>query len=120
RHGAWGVLPHVLGAIVVAALIIWTVSATLIRHSDSYLRRPALSALILVLVQIALGIFAYFARLASRSDPQPLEPMISLTAAHVVVGALTLAALNVLRLRGYRDLVLQGKKVSTVEDASEE
>jgi cytochrome c oxidase assembly protein subunit 15 len=118
RHGAWGVLPHVFGAVVVAALIIWTSSAVLIRHRDSYLRRPALSALILVFIQAGLGIFAYYARLASKGDPQPLEPMISLTASHVVVGALTLAALIVLTLRCYRVLVPQGEKVNASGDAS--
>jgi cytochrome c oxidase assembly protein subunit 15 len=118
RHGAWGVLPHVLGAIVVAALIIWIASAVLIRHRDRYLRRPAVSALILVLVQIALGIFAYYARVASKSEPQPLEPMISLTASHVVVGALTLAALIVLTLRCFRILIPQGERVKAAEDVT--
>lgn len=118
RHGAWGVLPHVFGAVIVAALIIWTSSAVLIRHRDSYLRRPALSALFLVIVQVALGIFAYYARVAAKGDPQPLEPMISLTASHVVVGALILAALVVLTLRCFRVLVAQGEKVNSSEDAS--
>ncbi|MBI3653944.1 MAG: COX15/CtaA family protein [Acidobacteria bacterium] len=112
RHGAWGVLPHVVGAVMVAALIIWTASVVLIRHQDSDLRRPAWSALFLVLVQIALGIFAYFARVAAKGDPQPLEPMISLTASHVVVGALTLAAMVVLTLRSYRLLAPTGDRVN--------
>src|SRR5262249_49157226 len=80
RHGAWGILPHVLGAIVVSIMIIWTAAAVLIRHDDGYLQRPALLALLLLLLQIALGIAAYFSRVAAQGDPQPLEPMISLTA----------------------------------------
>jgi hypothetical protein len=38
---------------------------------------------------------------------QPVEPMISLTAAHLVVGALTLAAIVVLTLRSGQTLVLR-------------
>lgn len=104
RHGAWGILPHVIGAIVVAGLMIWTAAAVLIRHDDRWLRRPAWSVLGLIFLQVGLGIATYFARAASKNDPQPLEPMISLTAAHVVVGALTLAAMVVLTLRCYKAL----------------
>jgi cytochrome c oxidase assembly protein subunit 15 len=120
RHGAWGILPHVIGAVVVASLIIWTASAVLVRHDYSWLRRPAWSVLGLVLLQVGLGIGAYFARVASKSDPQPLEPMISLTASHVVVGALTLAAMVVLTLRCYKVLTPQtavAKESSTVSSA---
>jgi heme a synthase len=120
RHGAWGILPHVIGAVIVASLIIWTASAVLVRHDDGWLRRPAWSVLGLVILQVGLGIAAYFARVASKSDPQPLEPMISLTASHVVVGALTLAAMVVLTLRCYRVLAPQNaeaKNAATVSSA---
>jgi cytochrome c oxidase assembly protein subunit 15 len=118
RHGAWGIIPHIIGAIVVAVLIVWTASAVLIRHKDSYLRRPALAALLLMFLQVCLGIGAFLARLAAKGDPQPLEPMISLTASHVVVGALTLAAMVVLTLRCYRALAPQGEKVQAISGAS--
>jgi heme a synthase len=118
RHGAWGILPHIIGAVLVLAMVIWLASAVLIRHRDSYLRRPALSALLLVIVQAGLGIGALLARLASKGDPQPLEPMISLTASHVVVGALTLAALVVLTLRCYRLLAAQGEPVKSASGVS--
>ena len=55
--------------------------------------------LTLLSCQLVLGILAYIARLYSYDDPQPLEPLITLTVAHVVVGALTLASLVVLALR---------------------
>jgi heme a synthase len=118
RHGAWGILPHIIGAVFVLALIIWLTSAVLIRHRDSYLRRPAVGALLLVIVQAGLGIGAFLARLASKGDPQPLEPMISLTASHVVVGALTLAAIVVLTLRCYRLLAPQGEAVKVASGVS--
>jgi len=105
RHGAFGIVPHIAGAAVVTVLMIWTTLLILRRHgSDAYLRRPALAVLVLLFCQLSLGLFAYVARLQSYSDPQPLEPMITLTVAHVVVGALTLASVVVLGLRCWRAL----------------
>jgi cytochrome c oxidase assembly protein subunit 15 len=105
RHGAFGIAPHVVGAVAVALLISATVATVLRRYGrDGYLARPAKFAAVLLVLQIGLGISAYFARLASASDPQPLEPMISLTVAHLVVGALTLAMMVTLTLRCYQVL----------------
>jgi hypothetical protein len=70
----------------------------------------------LVIVQIGLGIAAYLARLGSAGDPQPLEPMISLTVAHLAVGALTLAAALTLALRCNR--VLSSRNESAVGEVS--
>jgi len=41
-------------------------------------------------------------RLASPNDPQPLNPMISMTVAHVACGALVFATTIVLTLRTFR------------------
>jgi heme a synthase len=105
RHGAFGVVPHITGAVVVSLLTIWT-TLTIVRYHgrDAYLRRPALAVLALLSCQLILGILAYVARVNSYNDPQPLEPMITLTVAHVVVGALTLASVVVLALRCWRTL----------------
>jgi hypothetical protein len=72
----------------------------------------------LLFVQVALGIGAYIARLKSVGDPQPLEPLISLTAAHVVVGALTLATMIVLMLRCHRALAPSGERASGIAGAT--
>ena len=105
RHQAFGIMPHVFGAIFVACFVFLTGILTITRHSNEpYLQRPAMAALGLVVVQIGLGISSYFARLAAVNDPQPLEPMVSLTVAHVFTGALTLATMVVLTLRIYRSL----------------
>ncbi|MEW6129093.1 MAG: COX15/CtaA family protein [Acidobacteriota bacterium] len=112
RHGAWGIIPHIVGAGLVAGLIIWTASAVLTRHDERWIRRPAWAVLGLMILQVGLGIAAYFARVASKDDPQPLEPMISLTASHVVVGALTLAAMVVLTARCYKVLAPQNAGVN--------
>jgi cytochrome c oxidase assembly protein subunit 15 len=124
RHGAFGIIPHISGAIVVTALIVTTSVITIRRHGgDKFLTRPAKLATGLVMVQAGLGVAAYLARLAAAGDPQPLEPMISLTVAHLVVGALTLASVLVLCLRSHRALSVQGLKtadeVSAVEFRSQ-
>ena len=106
RHQAFGIMPHVFGAVFVAFFVFLTGTLTITRHSnEQYLQRPAMVAIGLVVVQIGLGISSYFARMAAVNDPQPLEPMISLTVAHVLTGALTLTAMVVLTLRIYRTLL---------------
>jgi cytochrome c oxidase assembly protein subunit 15 len=105
RHGAFGVIPHVVGALVASSLVIWTALIILHRYGgNAYLRRPALAMLMLLGCQVDLGVLAYAARLNSHLNIQPLEPMISLTVAHVVVGALTLASVVVLTFRCWRTL----------------
>ncbi|MCS6817499.1 MAG: COX15/CtaA family protein [Blastocatellia bacterium] len=104
RHRGLGILPHILGAIVVSALIlaiVWGVRKVAREHGAALrvIARPAQWTAGLLGVQLGLGIAAYLARRAARFDPQPLEPMVSLTVAHVACGALLLAALLVLTWR---------------------
>jgi heme A synthase len=81
------------------------VTTTLRRHKgNTFLTHPALIALALLLVQLFLGLAAYLTRLASPNDPQPLNPMIGITVAHVACGALVFATTIVLTLRTYRVL----------------
>jgi len=106
RHQAFGIIPHIVGAVVVTLLIGSAVLMVMRRHGDvDYLGRPAKLAIGLLVTQLGLGVGAYVARLASAGDPQPLEPMISLTVAHVVIGGLTLATTVVLALRCYQVVV---------------
>ena len=117
RHQALGIIPHAVGALVVTLLIVSTLVAVM-RHQldDDYLARPAKVAFGLLVVQLCLGVAAYFARLASAGDPQPLEPMISLTVAHLVVGGLALASIVVLALRSYQVLApARGDDADVVE-----
>ena len=119
RHQAFGILPHILGAVAVSLLVGWTAAGVLGRNvGDGYLKRPAMAAVGLLFVQVGLGIGAYVARVRSAGDPQPLEPLISLTASHVVVGALTLATMIVLMLRCYRALVPSGERASKTAGAT--
>lgn len=99
------VLAHVGGALAVVIALGSTSLTVLRRHKgERFLTRPAKIALVLLGVQLLLGLAAYLARLASPSDPQPLNPMISITVAHVACGALVFVTTIVLTLRTYRVL----------------
>lgn len=99
------VIAHIAGAVAVALVLGAAALTVLRRHAgERYLTRPALLALGLLGLQLLLGIAAYIARLASPSDPQPLNPMIGITVAHVACGALVFATTIVLTLRAFRML----------------
>jgi cytochrome c oxidase assembly protein subunit 15 len=105
RHGALGIGWHIGGAVLVSGFVVFTAIQVRRRHGGNrYLNRPALLMCFLLICQVSLGVAAYLARLASADDPQPLEPMVSLTVAHLAVGALILASILVLGLRCYQTL----------------
>lgn len=121
RHQAFGIIPHIAGAAGVTVMVVWVCVAVFKRHVDNdYLRRPALTLMVLLTVQVILGVSAYLARLASVTEPQPVEPMITLTVAHVVVGALTLVTAVVLMLRSYRVLAPAAASARGVAEARNE
>lgn len=105
RHRAFGILPHLIGAAVVATLAYRAAAVA----RDSYgrvapLRRPAALLAWLVTLQLALGGGALAARLVfSRAAGSP-PALVLLTVAHVAVGALTFAVAVVLALWSYRVL----------------
>jgi cytochrome c oxidase assembly protein subunit 15 len=106
-------LAHVTGAILVTLILGYTVAATLHRYSGrAYLSRPAKLAAAVLGLQLILGVLTYLARRASPEDPQPLNPMISLTVAHVACGALVLALTVILGLRAFR--LLKTSQTATV------
>ena len=108
------ILAHIVGAVGVTVTLgraAWTV---LRRHTDQpFLTRPAAIALSLLVVQLCLGIAAYVTRLASPDDPQPLNPMIGITVAHVACGALVFVSTIVLTLRTYRVLPAMGDEAQS-------
>src|SRR5262245_18855485 len=78
------ILAHIGGAFAVTLALGSAALTTLRRHrGERFLTRPAVIALSLLAVQLCLGIAAYMTRIASPKDPQPLNPMISITVAHV-------------------------------------
>jgi heme A synthase len=95
----------VSGAVAVTLVLGAVTYNTLRRYpSEKYLTRPASLALALLGVQLLLGVSAYITRLMSPNDPQPLNPMIGITVAHVVCGALVFATTIVLTLRSFQVL----------------
>ena len=99
------ILAHIGGAVAVTLMLGSASSSVLRRHPEQrFLTRPAIIALTLLVIQLGLGIAAYMTRLASPGDPQPLNPMIGITVAHVACGALVFVTTIVLTLRTYRVL----------------
>lgn len=99
------ILAHIGGAVAVTLALGGAALTTLRRHrTEPFLARPAGIALALLALQLGLGIAAYLTRLASPNDPQPLNPMVSITVAHVACGALVFVTTIVLTLRTYRVL----------------
>jgi len=98
-------LTHVGGAIAVTLLLGSAAVVILRRHTgESFLTRPAKIALSLLALQLLLGGAAYITRVASPNDPQPLNPMVAITVAHVACGALVFATTIVLTLRAFKVL----------------
>jgi cytochrome c oxidase assembly protein subunit 15 len=98
-------LTHIGGAIAVTFLLGSAALIVLRRHAgQSFLTKPAKIALALLALQLLLGIAAYLTRVASPNDPQPLNPMIGITVAHVACGALVFATTIVLTLRAFKVL----------------
>ncbi|HUJ31948.1 MAG TPA: COX15/CtaA family protein [Candidatus Acidoferrum sp.] len=103
RHGAFGIAPHIVGAGVVTVMVVWTGRAA----KKRFARIPAIRRSVIWLhatfgTQILLGGAAYWAILASRDAPQPGLTYVILSVAHVLVGALTLAASVLLTLICFR------------------
>jgi hypothetical protein len=90
RHQIIGVMPHMLGAIVVALLTL-VVSVILLQHFGKHqqLKSAATSLISAVLVQVCLGIAVFMMLLLNAGN----SSVFAVTAtAHVFMGALTLAA----------------------------
>ena len=91
RHKAFGIIPHLAGAVVVTGLIFWLAGALKRRFSQvPELRFAARGLHVLIGFQLLLGAAAYWSRLYAAPFPQPIPVMVALTVAHVVTGALVL------------------------------
>lgn len=99
RHKAFGVMPHLAGALVTAGVLLVFCTIVLQRPGQSAPTRSAAAATLgTVLLQVSLGIAIFVMRLLDV-DTGPSFAL--LAAAHITVGALTLAAATVLALRGF-------------------
>ena len=113
RHSGIKLLPHLISAVVVTVLLLWTIARVLTNYSAvPQLRRPARVLLALLLIQLALGFSAYLTRVVwSKDAAQPMLSMVTATVAHVAVGAVVLATSVVLALQAYRHTSPQAEAV---------
>jgi cytochrome c oxidase assembly protein subunit 15 len=103
RHGAFGILPHIIGAVVVLFLVIGTGRTVRKRFGPVRdLRRWGILLQSFLGIQILLGLAAYWAVVRAAQDAQPTGVYVVTTVAHVLGGALTLAASLVLTLSCFR------------------
>ena len=104
RHSGMKLLPHLVGACVVTAMLCWTIVRVLTRYGCvEHLRKPAQLLLALLMVQLGLGFAAYLTRLQWLVDPpQPITGIVISTVSHVAGGALVLATCVVLAIQTRR------------------
>ncbi len=96
--------PHMLNALLVAGLIFYLSMRALSKHSDiPQLKQPAVWMLLLLIVQLVLGVAAYFVRVVQGIDEvQPTLGLVSVTVAHLAIGALILALAWIFTVQTYR------------------
>jgi heme a synthase len=105
RHGAFGILPHLIGAVAVAVSVIWTGRAAKKRFANiPEIRRAVVWLHASFGTQFLLGFAAYWAVAKAINESQPSLPYVIFTVAHVIVGALVLAASVVLAIISARTL----------------
>jgi cytochrome c oxidase assembly protein subunit 15 len=103
RHGAFGILPHLLGAAVVTFFVVWAARAAKERFGQvPEIRRATVLLHATFGTQILLGIAAYWAVAKAIQEVQPTTSYVVLTVAHVLVGALVLASSVLLTLCCFR------------------
>ena len=104
RHGAFGIAPHLYGAGVVTVMIVWAAAAAKRRFRGvRELRRATVFLHAFFGLQILLGFAAWYAvRVLALESAQPTLLFVALTVAHVLGGALTLAAAAIFTLTCFR------------------
>jgi len=109
RHSGMKLLPHLVGACVVTAMLCWTVVRVLSRYGAvDQLRKPAQTVLALLMIQLGLGFFAYLSRVQWGTDAvQPMAAMVFSTVSHVAGGALVLATSVILAIQSRRMITVQ-------------
>ena len=120
RHKGLGIAPHLVGAGVVAVLILWVAHRAFWNLSgQGTMVRLALAAGALMLLQLTLGVGSYWIRLVTQDAVQPQLSTVWITTAHVAVGALLLGASLLLTLQSYRRLTLSGSMLPVPETPEE-
>jgi heme A synthase len=104
RHQAVGLMPHMVGAIVVAIVILIVCMFVMQQFPDHRSLRPVANFLLgITLAQVVLGITALTTRMMAP-DNTLTTPVLVATVIHVATGALTLAATVVLVIQIRRNV----------------
>ena len=114
RHKEIPVWPHLAGAVIVLGMVIWTAAVLRRRFEKSAAISTTRILLHAILgTQLLLGLGAYWARLTSVNDPQPMPVMVTLTVLHTVVGAMLFGVSILLVLLCYRLVPRRGELPAT-------
>ena len=110
RHRAFGLLPHVVGAMIVPLVILLVGVFALHQFPKHRSLRPAAVALLSITgVQVFLGVIAYIARINAAEYPLA---MVLTTVTHVATGGLTLAASIVLAIQIRRNVRVRASEAT--------
>jgi heme A synthase len=102
RHKALGVMPHLVGAMIIVMLILCICIFVMQQFPEHKTLRPGANALMAIaFTQIFLGIAAFSVRTMTKVAAPVL---IGVTSAHATVGALTLAAAVILQMQIWRNV----------------
>jgi cytochrome c oxidase assembly protein subunit 15 len=105
RHKIVGLVPHVIGALLVSG-IVFVVALMALQQFPKHaaLKRAGIAVVTVTMVQVFLGIAAYMSRIYTTESLQPQAIMVLFTVLHVAVGALTLATGVVFAIQTYRNV----------------
>jgi cytochrome c oxidase assembly protein subunit 15 len=93
RHKAFGIIPHVAGAMGVTALVFLAGIGVLTQYgAHPALVRAGRALMATAFLQVFAGIAAYISRITTAESIQPEGVMVLWTVVHVAVGALMMAA----------------------------
>jgi cytochrome c oxidase assembly protein subunit 15 len=112
RHKDIPIWPHMVGAMLVLGMVIWTAVALRKRFEKS--RELSKARVLLHAIfgtQFLLGLAAFWSRRSTADAPQPMPVMVTLTVIHTVVGAILFAFSVLVVLMCYR-LVPRGREVA--------
>jgi cytochrome c oxidase assembly protein subunit 15 len=100
RHTGQGLVLHLVGAVVVIA-VVWPLLARVFREhrNDERLEGAAVTVVLLLVAQVFLGFGAYVTKYLAKPTPEPPMSAVLFTTLHVALGALMLAAILSLALR---------------------
>jgi heme A synthase len=112
RHKEIPIWPHMVGALLVLGVVIWTAVALRKRFGQSReLSRARVMLHAIFGTQFLLGLGAYWSRLTTADAPQPMPLMVTLTVVHTVLGAILFAFSILIVLMCYR-LIPRGREIA--------